>query len=177
MIEWWGPILYEYYAATEAVGLTWITPQDWLAHPGSVGTAALGVLHVVDQDHPDQPELPVGEDGLVYFERDVMPFAYHHDPGKTRQAQHPRHDNWATTGDIGHVDEDGYLYLTDRRAFMIISGGANIYPQEVENALTLHPAVYDVAVIGVPDADMGEVVKAVVVPAEGAEPGPAWSAS
>jgi fatty-acyl-CoA synthase len=172
MIDWWGPVLYEYYAATEAIGLTWIGPEDWLAHPGSVGRAALGILHVVDPDHPDQPELPVGEDGLVYFERDVMPFAYHHDPDKTREAQHPHHDNWATTGDLGHVDEEGYLYLTDRRAFMIISGGANIYPQEVENALTLHPAVYDVAVIGVPDDDMGQVVKAVVVPAEGAVPGP-----
>jgi fatty-acyl-CoA synthase len=172
MIDWWGPVLYEYYAATEAIGLTWIGPEDWLAHPGSVGRAALGILHVVDPDHPDQPELPVGEDGLVYFERDVMPFAYHHDPDKTREAQHPHHDNWATTGDLGHVDEEGYLYLTDRRAFMIISGGANIYPQEVENALTLHPAVYDVAVIGVADDDMGQVVKAVVVPAEGAVPGP-----
>lgn len=172
MVEWWGPVLYEYYAATEAIGLTWITPQDWLAHPGSVGRAALGVLHVVDPDDPDQPELPVGADGLVYFEREVMPFAYHHDPDKTRDAQHPHHDNWATTGDIGHVDEDGYLYLTDRKAFMVISGGANVYPQEVENVLTLHPAVYDVAVIGVPDEDMGEVVKAVVVPADDAEPGP-----
>ncbi len=172
MIEWWGPVLHEYYAATEAIGLTSITPEDWLAHPGSVGRAALGVVHVVDQDHPDQPDLPVGEDGLVYFEREVMHFAYHHDEEKTREAQHPRHDTWATTGDIGHLDEDGYLFLTDRRAFMIISGGANIYPQEVENALTLHPAVYDVAVIGVPDPDMGEVVKAVVVPAEGAQAGP-----
>jgi long-chain acyl-CoA synthetase len=172
MIEWWGPVLYEYYAATEAIGLTWITPQDWLTHPGSVGRSALGVLHVVDPDSPDQEELGVGETGLVYFERDVMPFAYHRDPDKTREAQHPHHDTWATTGDIGRVDEDGFLYLTDRKAFMIISGGANIYPQEVENALALHPAVYDVAVIGVPDDDMGQVVKAVVVPAEGAEPGP-----
>jgi fatty-acyl-CoA synthase len=172
MIDWWGPVLYEYYAATEAIGLTWITPHDWLAHPGSVGRAALGIIHVVDPDDPDQPELAVGADGLVYFERDVMPFAYHRDPDKTRQAQHPHHDNWATTGDIGHVDEDGFLYLTDRKAFMIISGGANIYPQEVENVLTLHPAVYDVAVIGVPDDDMGEVVKAVVVPADGVTPGP-----
>jgi fatty-acyl-CoA synthase len=172
MIDWWGPVLYEYYAATEAIGLTWITPHDWLAHPGSVGRAALGIIHVVDPDDPDQPELAVGADGLVYFERDVMPFAYHRDPDKTRQAQHPHHDNWATTGDIGHVDEDGFLYLTDRKAFMIISGGANIYPQEVENVLTLRPAVYDVAVIGVPDDDMGEVVKAVVVPADGVTPGP-----
>jgi long-chain acyl-CoA synthetase len=172
MIEWWGPVLYEYYAATEAVGLTWITPQDWLEHRGSVGRSALGILHVVDPDDPAQPELPVGETGLVYFERDEMPFAYHHDPDKTRAAQHPNHENWATTGDIGYVDAEGYLYLTDRKAFMIISGGANIYPQEVENALTLHPAVYDVAVIGVPDDDMGEVVKAVVVPADGVQPGP-----
>lgn len=172
MMQWWGPVLYEYYAATEAIGLTWITPQDWLAHPGSVGRAALGVIHVVDPDTPDQEELPVGADGLVYFEREEMPFAYHHDPDKTREAQHPHHDNWATTGDLGHVDEEGYLHLTDRKAFMIISGGANVYPQEVENALALHPAVYDVAVIGVPDDDMGEVVKAVVVAAEGSTPGP-----
>jgi long-chain acyl-CoA synthetase len=172
MIEWWGPVLYEYYSSTEAIGLTWITPQDWLEHPGSVGRAALGVVRVVDADDPDQPELPAGATGLVYFERDVMPFAYHHDPDKTRAAQHPHHDSWATTGDVGHVDADGYLYLTDRATFMIISGGANVYPQEVENALTLHPAVYDVAVIGVPDDDMGEVVKAVVVPAPGATPGP-----
>ena len=146
-------------------------PAGLARAPGLGRPRALGVLHVVDEDDPDQPELPVGEDGLVYFERDVMPFAYHNDPGKTRQAQHPRHDNWATTGDIGYVDEDGYLYLTDRRAFMIICGGVNIYPQEVENALTLHPAVYDVAVIGVPDADMGEVVKAVVEPADGRRAG------
>ena len=130
------------------------------------------MLHVCDESDPDQPELPVGETGLVYFERDEMPFSYHNDPDKTREAQHPQHDTWATTGDIGHLDEEGFLFLTDRRAFMIISGGGNIYPQEVENALTLHPAVYDVAVIGVPDPDLGEVVKAVVVPAEGVEPGP-----
>jgi long-chain acyl-CoA synthetase len=172
MIDWWGPILLEYYAATEAIGLTWITSPEWLERPGSVGRAGLGVIHVVDQESSDQQELPVGADGLVYFERDVMPFAYHHDPEKTREAQHPHHDNWATTGDIGHVDEDGYLYLTDRRAFVINSGGANIYPQEVENALTLHPAVLDVAVIGVPDPDMGQVVKAVVQPAEGYDPSP-----
>jgi fatty-acyl-CoA synthase len=172
MMAWWGPILHEYYAATEAAGITLIGPHDWLDRPGSVGRAGLGILHVCDPDSPDQEELTVGETGLVYFERDVMPFEYHHDPEKTREAQHPHHDNWATTGDIGRLDEDGFLYLTDRRAFMIISGGANVYPQEVENALTLHPAIYDVAVIGVPDDDMGEVVKAVVVPAEGATPGP-----
>jgi fatty-acyl-CoA synthase len=101
-----------------------------------------------------------------------MPFSYHNDPDRTRQAQHPHHDNWATTGDIGRLDEDGYLYLTDRKAFMIISGGVNIYPQEVENALTLHPQVFDVAVIGVPDDEMGEQVKAVVQLPEGVEPSP-----
>jgi long-chain acyl-CoA synthetase len=101
-----------------------------------------------------------------------MPFSCHNDPEKTRQAQHPQHDNWASTGDIGHLDPDGYLYLTDRRAFMIISAGVKIYPQEVENALTMHPQVFDVAVIGVPDAEMGEAVKAVVQPADGVEPGP-----
>ena len=172
MIDWWGPVLQEYYAATEAAGVTLISSAEWLAHPGSVGKAGLGILHVCDEATEDQAELAAGETGLVYFERDEMPFSYHNDPQKTREAQHPRHDNWATTGDIGRVDDEGYLYLTDRRAFMIISGGANIYPQEVENALTLHPAVYDVAVIGVPDDDMGEQVKAVVQPAEDATPGP-----
>ncbi len=172
MIDWWGPVLHEYYAATEAAGVTLIGPEDWLRHPGSVGRAGLGVLHVCDEAGEEQDELPVGEVGLVYFERDRMPFAYHNDPDKTRQAQHPRHENWSTTGDIGRVDDEGYLYLTDRRAFMIISGGVNIYPQEVENALTLHPKVYDVAVIGVPDPEMGEQVKAVVQPAEGVEASP-----
>jgi long-chain acyl-CoA synthetase len=172
MLDWWGPVLHEYYAATEAAGVTLIGPEDWQAHPGSVGRAGLGILHVCDEATEDQAELPVGETGLVYFERDVMPFSYHNDPDKTRQAQHPQHDNWATTGDIGRVDEDGFLYLTDRRAFMIISGGTNVYPQEIENVLTLHPKVLDVAVIGVPDDDLGEVVKAVVQPAEGVVTGP-----
>ena len=172
MLDWWGPVLHEYYAATEAAGVTLIGPEDWLTHPGSVGRAGLGVLHVCAEGTDDQEELPVGETGLIYFERDVMPFSYHNDPDKTRQAQHPHHDNWATTGDIGRVDDDGFLYLTDRRAFMIISGGTNIYPQEIENVLTLHPKVLDVAVIGVPDDDMGEAVKAVVQPAEGVVTGP-----
>jgi fatty-acyl-CoA synthase len=172
MIEWWGPILHEYYAATEAAGVTLIRPEDWLERPGTVGRAGLGILHVCDEADVDQPELPTGEDGLVYFERDVMPFSYHNDPEKTRRAQHPHHDNWATTGDIGHVDEDGFLFLTDRSAFMIISGGVNIYPQEVENALTMHPKVFDVAVIGVPDDEMGEQVKAVVQLADGVRPSP-----
>jgi long-chain acyl-CoA synthetase len=176
MIDWWGPVLHEYYAATEAAGITLISSEQWLERPGSVGKAGLGIIHICDESSDEQAELPVGETGLVYFERDAMPFSYHNDPEKTREAQHPKHDNWATTGDIGRVDDDGFLFLTDRRAFMIISGGANIYPQEVENALTLHPAVYDVAVIGVPDPDMGEVVKAVVQPAADAVPSPELAA-
>ena len=170
MIAWWGPILWEYYAATEAVGVTVIDSPTWLGRPGSVGRAALGVLHVCGEDGQD---LPAGQDGLVYFERDVLPFSYHGDPDRTRAAQHPEHATWATTGDVGHVDEDGYLFLTDRKDFMIISGGVNIYPQEVEDALALHPAVQDVAVIGVPDEEMGEQVKGVVQPADGVEPGAA----
>ena len=173
MMQWWGPVLYEYYAATEAAGITLIGPHEWLGKPGSVGRAGLGVLHICDDASGDGRELAAGEVGLVYFERETMPFAYHNDPEKTRSAQHPRHPNWATTGDIGRVDEDGYLYLTDRRAFMIISGGVNIYPQEVENVLTMHPKVLDVAVIGIPDSEMGEQVKAVVQPMPGVEPGPA----
>jgi long-chain acyl-CoA synthetase len=172
MMDWWGPVLHEYYAATEAAGITLIRPEEWLEHRGSVGKAGLGTLHICDEATEDQVELPVGEVGLVYFERESMPFSYHNDPDKTRAAQHPHHDNWATTGDIGRVDEDGYLYLTDRRAFMIISGGVNIYPQEVENALTMHPKVFDVAVIGIPDDEMGEQVKAVVQLADGVDAGP-----
>ncbi|MDF2444110.1 MAG: long-chain acyl-CoA synthetase [Subtercola sp.] len=169
MIDWWGPILHEYYAATEAVGVTFIDSADWLAHPGTVGKAGLGIIHISDDEGN---ELPLGEPGLVYFERDVLPFSYHNDPEKTKKAQHPLHDNWGTTGDIGFVDEDGYLFLTDRAAFMIISGGVNIYPQEVENALTLHPKVHDIAVIGIPDAEMGESVKGFVQAAPGVETGP-----
>ncbi|KRC54162.1 MULTISPECIES: acyl-CoA synthetase [unclassified Nocardioides] len=159
MIAWWGPVLHEYYASTEANGITLIRPEEWLEKPGSVGRAGLGIIHICDEDGT---ELPTGEDGTVYFERDTAPFEYHNDPEKSREARHPRHDGWTTTGDVGHVDEDGYLFLTDRKAFMIISGGVNIYPQEVENALALHPKVQDVAVIGVPDDEMGESVKAVV---------------
>jgi len=110
----------------------------------------------------DGNELPAGEVGTIYFERDAAPFEYHNDPEKTSASRHPAHDNWCTVGDVGYLDEDGYLFLTDRKGFMIISGGVNIYPQEVENVLALHPKVFDVAVIGVPDAEMGEKVKAVV---------------
>jgi long-chain acyl-CoA synthetase len=169
MIEWWGPILEEYYSGSEGLGLTMIDSATWPHKPGSVGRAVLGVLHVCD-DHGN--ELPPGQVGLVYFERNQFPFAYHNDPERTRQARHPQHENWGTTGDIGYVDEDGFLFLTDRTDFTIISGGVNIYPQEVEDALTLHPAVLDLAVFGLPDPDMGEQVVAVVQPAPGVTTGP-----
>ncbi len=173
MIDWWGPVIREYYSATEANGITIIDSSKWLAKPGSVGQAALGVIHICDDFGK---ELPTGEVGLVYFERDQVAFEYHNDPEKTRAAQHPEHRLWTTVGDVGYVDEEGYLFLTDRKAFMIISGGVNIYPQEVENVLTLHPKVYDVAVIGVPDDEMGEQVKAVVQPAEGVSGSPEFAA-
>jgi long-chain acyl-CoA synthetase len=166
MIGWWGPILYEYYAGTEASGSTFITSQDWLAHPGSVGRAALGVLHICDETGR---ELPTGETGLIYFERDAPTFEYHNDPAKTAAARHPQHPGWNALGDVGYLDEEGYLYLTDRQAFMIISGGVNIYPQAIEDTLITHPKVHDVAVFGVPDPEMGEAVKAVIEPAPGHE--------
>ncbi|HZZ10613.1 MAG TPA: acyl-CoA synthetase [Paraburkholderia sp.] len=159
MIDWWGPIIEEYYSSTEGNGVTTLNTEEWLTHPGSVGRALLGVIHICDDEGND---LPVGETGLVYFERETLPFHYHNDPHKTRAAQHPCHPTWTAVGDIGHVDADGYLYLTDRKAFMIISGGVNIYPQAIEDALAVHPDVHDAAVIGVPDAEMGEQVKAVV---------------
>lgn len=164
MLGWWGPVLHEYYASTEANGITLIGPDEWLSHPGSVGRAGLGVIHVCDADGND---VPVGEDGVVFFERDVAPFEYHNDPEKSLDARHPRHNTWTTTGDVGHVDAEGYLYLTDRKAFMIISGGVNIYPQEIEDCLALHPSILDVAVVGIPDEDMGERVHAFVQAAPG----------
>ncbi len=167
MIDWWGPVLVEYYSSTEACGFTVINSHEWLSKRGSVGRSMLGPVHICGDDGA---ELPVGEPGLVYFERDVRPFEYHNDPAKTKEAEHPAHANWTTVGDIGYVDADGYLFLTDRKSFMIISGGVNIYPQEVEDALALHPAVFDVAVIGVPDPAMGQQVKAVVQLREGVEP-------
>ncbi|WP_063007869.1 acyl-CoA synthetase [Nocardia kruczakiae] len=169
MIDWWGPVLYEYYASTEGNGATFIDSEQWLRKPGSVGPAGLGAVRICDDDGR---ELPAGEIGTIYFEREEVPFDYHNDPEKTAKAIHPDHPTWTTTGDIGYIDADGFLFLTDRKAFMIISGGVNIYPQEIEDALALHPDVLDVAVIGVPDEEMGESVKAVVQPAPGAEPGP-----
>ncbi len=165
MIQWWGPVIYEYYSATEGAGFTAISPQEWLAKPGSVGKSILGEIRVLG----DNDELlPPGETGRIYFHAGGH-FAYHKDPDKTASVMS---EHGATFGDIGHVDADGYLFLTDRAAFMIISGGVNIYPQEAENALILHPQVADVAVFGVPDAEMGEAVKAVVQPRDMAAAGP-----
>ena len=169
MIGWWGPVLAEYYAGTEGNGMTAIDSGTWLTKPGTVGRSVLGAIRICADDGT---ELPPGQIGVVYFENNEVPFAYHNDPDKTRAAQHPAHPAWTTLGDIGHLDEEGFLFLTDRKAFMIISGGVNIYPQETENVLALHPAVYDVAVIGVPDPEMGESVAAFVQPAPDAVPGP-----
>jgi acyl-CoA synthetase (AMP-forming)/AMP-acid ligase II len=167
MIEWWGPILYEYYSATEGHGFTAIDSQDWLAHPGSVGTPVIGEPHIVGDDGE---ELAPGEMGVIYFSGG-NDFSYHNDPEKTKASRDPWGRGWATVGDIGYLDEHRYLYLTDRATHMIISGGVNIYPQEVEDLLILHPAVDDVAVFGVPDPDMGEQVKAVVQAADPAAAG------
>ena len=173
MFEWWGRILYEYYAGTEINGFTHTGPDEWFEHRGTVGKPVLGVIHICDEDGR---ELPVGEPGIVYFELPALPFEYLDDPEKTKEAQHPEHANWSALGDVGYVDEDGFLYLTDRATYMIISGGVNIYPQEIEDAMVVHSKVMDVAVIGVPDEEMGEAVKAVVQPAPGAEPGTALEA-
>ncbi|MEO8816284.1 MAG: acyl-CoA synthetase [Mycobacterium sp.] len=162
MIEWWGPILLEYYSSTEANGVTMIDSREWLQRPGSVGKSRLGILHICDDSGT---EVAAGQIGTVYFEREVAPFEYHNDPARTAETRHRNHPTWTTCGDVGYLDTDGYLYLTDRKSFMIISGGVNIYPQEIENHLALHPAVFDVAVIGVPDEEMGESVVAVVHPA------------
>ncbi|HCC26878.1 MAG: acyl-CoA synthetase [Qipengyuania citrea] len=170
MIEWWGPIINEYYAGSEGVGMTLIKAEDWLTHPGSVGKAIHGTLHVCDAEGE---EVPAGQDGLLYFENDLIP-TYHNDPEKTREAMHPK--GWMTLGDIGHVDEDGFLYLTDRKSHMIISGGVNIYPQEIENLLVTHDKVMDAAVIGAPCPDFGEKVVAVVQPIDMADAGDALEA-
>jgi long-chain acyl-CoA synthetase len=164
VIEWLGPIVYEQYSATEGNGMTFITSAEWLEHMGSVGRPIVGIPHICDEEGR---ELSTGEVGVVYFEREETRFEYHGDPEKTRGSRHPAHDNWSKLGDIGRLDEEGYLYLTDRQAFMIISGGVNIYPAEIESCLIMHPKVIDVAVFGLPHSEMGEYVHAVVQPSEG----------
>lgn len=166
MIEWWGPILHEYYGGTEGMGTTTIDSQEWLAHPGSVGMPSGCKIHIVGDAGQ---ELGPGETGQVYFESDRR-FEYLNDPDKTASIQEAH--GWRTLGDVGHLDADGYLYLTDRATFMIISGGVNIYPQEIEDTLVMHPSVADAAVFGIPNEDFGEEVKAVVQAAPGVLPGP-----
>ena len=170
MLDWWGPIIFEYYAGTENNGFCCISPQEWVLHKGSVGRASQGVLHICDEEGH---ELPAGETGLVYFS-DGPEFEYHKDPKRTALTRNAR--GWSTLGDIGRCDEDGYLYLVDRRAFMIISGGVNIYPQEAESVLISHPKVADVAVFGVPNDDLGEEVKAVVQLLDPTDAGPLMAA-
>ena len=163
MIEWWGPVLEEYYAGTEGNGMTWANSEQWLAHKGTVGYPIWGKLHICDEAGD---EVPIGEEGQIYFSETPKP-NYHNSPEKNQSALNPKNAEMSSLGDVGKVDEDGFLYLTDRKAFMIISGGVNIYPQETENILITHPKVADCAVIGVPDPDFGEAVKAVVQPMEG----------
>ncbi|HUS41609.1 MAG TPA: AMP-binding protein [Ilumatobacteraceae bacterium] len=160
MIEWFGPVIHEYYAGSEGNGFVYCNSEGWLAHPGTVGSPIACEIHIVGEDGE---EVPQGESGTVYFEGGAQ-FEYHNDPEKTKGSRHPK--GWSTLGDVGYVDADGFLYLTDRKAYMIISGGVNIYPQEAENVLVTHPKVIDVAVFGVPNDDFGEEVKAVVQPVE-----------
>ena len=167
MIEWWGPIIYEYYAGTEGNGFVACNSEEWLAHPGTVGKALIGIVHIVD----DERRRAAGrrDRAPIYFEGGAT-FEYHNDPEKTKGSR--TGNGWTTLGDIGYLDEDGFLYLTDRKAYMIICGGVNIYPQEAENLLVTHPKVLDVAVFGVPNEDFGEEVKAVVQPVDMADAGP-----
>ncbi|CAM3033982.1 acyl-CoA synthetase [Prescottella defluvii] len=164
MLDWLGPIVDEYYTGTEGLGVTFIAARDWATRPGSVGRSVTGPIRICGDDGA---ELATDEVGTVYFERQGAPFGYHNDDAKTADARHPDHPTWATIGDMGRLDADGYLYLTDRKAFMIIAGGVNIYPAEIEGRMIMHPSVADVAVFGLPHADLGEYVHAVVQPAPG----------
>jgi len=172
MIEWWGPVIDEMYGGTENAGSTFISSEEWLRKPGSVGRSPTANIHICDDAGN---ELATGSTGTVYFDTGAR-FQYLNDPEKSLRARHPQYPSWSTFGDIGHLDDDGYLFLSDRKAFMIISGGVNIYPQEAENILLTHPAVTDAAVFGIPDPDMGEQVKAVVEPIDWATAKPALEA-
>jgi long-chain acyl-CoA synthetase len=165
MINWWGPIIHEYYGATEGIGFTACDSEEWLAHRGTVGKVLLGDLHILDEN---LKECSAGRAGTVWF-KTATPFEYFNDPARTKEARSPD-GSMSTVGDVGYIDSDRYLYLTDRATFMIISGGVNIYPQECENLLITHPKIADAAVFGVPNADLGEEVKAVVQPMPGIEP-------
>ena len=167
IIKWWGPIIHEYYGATEGLGFTACNTEEWLKYRGTVGKVLLGDLHILDVN---MMPCPAGTPGTVWF-KTATAFEYFNDPAKTREARSPD-GSMSTVGDVGYVDDDGYLYLTDRATFMIISGGVNIYPQECENLLITHPKVADAAVFGVPNPDLGEEVKAVVQPMSGVLPGP-----
>jgi long-chain acyl-CoA synthetase len=165
MIEWWGPIIFEYYGMTEAIGFTACDSAEWLAHKGTVGRVLFGDLHILDEA---RNPVPTGTVGTVWF-RLGSPFEYFNDKARTAESLSPD-GTMGTVGDVGYVDADGYLYLTDRATFMIISGGVNIYPQECEDLLITHSKVADAAVFGVPNADLGEEVKAVVQPVSGVRP-------
>src|SRR5262252_7428417 len=167
MIDWWGPIFLEYYAATEAIGFSACDSGEWLTHPGTVGKVVLGDLHILDESF--QPA-PPGTPGTLWF-KPGSPFRYFDDVEKTAESTSPD-GSMVTVGDVGYLDDDGYLYLTDRSTFMVISGGVNIYPQESENLLITHPKVADAAVFGVPHPDLGEEVKAAVELMPGVQPGP-----
>ena len=169
MIEWWGPIIHEYYAGTEGNGFVYCNSEDWLAHRGTVGRALVGEVHIVDDDGD---ELPPGRAGHHLLRAAAPTFEYHNDPEKTAARRDPSGRGWTTLGDVGYLDDDGFLYLTDRKAYMIITGGVNVYPQEAENVLAMHPKVADVAVFGVPNDDFGEEVKAVVQPLSMDDAGP-----
>ncbi len=164
MIDWWGPVIDEYYSSSEGAGITFITAEDWLNHPGSVGKPLLGEAHVLGEDGE---ELPPGQPGQIYFDMGPMRFVYHNDPVKTAESREKH--GWVTVGDVGYLDEDGYMFLTDRKHHMIISGGVNVYPQEAESLLITHPKVLDAAVFGVDDEEMGQRVKGVVQTVEPAD--------
>jgi long-chain acyl-CoA synthetase len=166
MLDWWGPVIDEFYAGSEGGGITYVTAEEWRAHPGSVGRQTMAEIHICDDEGN---ELPAGQAGVIWWSGSV-PINYYNDPEKSRSVTNDR--GWTTLWDMGYVDDEGWLYLTDRKQFMIVSGGVNIYPQEVEDLLVMHPEVTDAAVIGVPNEEFGEEVKAIVQPVNMGRAGP-----